>query len=718
MRQMKVNLAFACNEAFFPGLLVTLSSVLLNGTEDAEFRIFVLDGGIRDESWQRLAATLERFSVPTELHKVPIDLGSFAGCKALNENHVAYARLLLPSLIAEPRVVYLDSDLLFLKNVQQLFALPLDGCCAAAGPDSGVKFLHNDCPHPDLLDTKPNAPYFNSGVFVWDLAAWRKQGLDEQVRAFIEQYGASCRLYDQTILNWLLVNKVKLLDPSWNVFSGSTPASFVNLASNIHFVIMKPWQCFQPGINHSLWHSLAELIGYDLAKVKSGSRYRLFKLGKLLWQIRLLALFESALRPLLSSDQRQFIAQLQVTFDHQDQIEELRARWSQRLSPSPAGRLSSATGRSLMRRVSARLAGWLDMIDFFPRPIQAVSYENLPHVQKHAVRKFSSSDMPKSIHEASEWIRWNKGLPGQLRSQYLRSCHTVFLGPGFADEFGNVFSEQRCLVIGASLPYREALQDYYLPKRLFPRIYRGRRVGVLTHGMQDNYYHWLMDVLPRVHMLQSQDSPPTQLYVRTKKNFQKETIRLLGFDDHQIINAAGHELVFAEELTAPFHEIKPPMEHPTWVCDFLRTSFLPLADQEKLNHTPKRIYISRRANPRRQVVNEHEVMGLLEPLGFRSVTLEELPFLDQVRLFQRAEAIIAPHGAALTNLVFAQPGTKVIEFQPWKLQDTFFRLSRSVGLDYYYLKSSTGPVNPMNNHQPLTIDLRTLQETLLLASID
>jgi hypothetical protein len=46
------------------------------------------------------------------------------------------------------------------------------------------------------------------------------------------------------------------------------------------------------------------------------------------------------------------------------------------------------------------------------------------------------------------------------------------------------------------------------------------------------------------------------------------------------------------------------------------------------------------------------------------VYLEGMSVADQILLFQRAEFVISPHGAALANLIFCEPGTKVIEFMP------------------------------------------------------
>lgn len=249
-------------------------------------------------------------------------------------------------------------------------------------------------------------------------------------------------------------------------------------------------------------------------------------------------------------------------------------------------------------------------------------------------------------------------------------------------------------------------------------MYRGHSVAVLTSSLQDNYYHWLMEVLPRIQMIRSQELRPDRIFVQAKTRFQAETLRLLGITKEQILSTAECELVRAQNLMVPFHEIGAGMEHPPWVCSFLRNSFLPYVADGRSDNSATRLYISREGAQWRRVTNETAVIAFLERFGFRKVQLETMPFLDQVGLFHHAKVIVAPHGAALANLVFSQRGTKVFDLQPWKLQDLFFSLSRSVGAHYYYVKSSTGPANPVNNQQQITIDLRELETTLLRARID
>ena len=54
---------------------------------------------------------------------------------------------------------------------------------------------------------------------------------------------------------------------------------------------------------------------------------------------------------------------------------------------------------------------------------------------------------------------------------------------------------------------------------------------------------------------------------------------------------------------------------------------------------------------------------------------------DQILLFQSAEFIIGPHGAGLANLLFCEPGTKVIELMPCvEVRPFFWLISEKLAL--------------------------------------
>ena len=98
----------------------------------------------------------------------------------------------------------------------------------------------------------------------------------------------------------------------------------------------------------------------------------------------------------------------------------------------------------------------------------------------------------------------------------------------------------------------------------------------------------------------------------------------------------------------------------------------------------RKIYISRRNAGRRRILNDAEMEALLVRRGFEMVTLGPQPIEEQARLFAEADVIVAQHGAALTNLLYASPGAKVVEIFSFKGHDEvhFRTICPVLGLDY------------------------------------
>lgn len=73
-----------------------------------------------------------------------------------------------------------------------------------------------------------------------------------------------------------------------------------------------------------------------------------------------------------------------------------------------------------------------------------------------------------------------------------------------------------------------------------------------------------------------------------------------------------------------------------------------------LDHTPDKIFISRRKN--RLVKNESELVGVLSDMGYQRLFFEELSIIEQWSTVRNASEIVAIHGAALGALAFKMCG--------------------------------------------------------------
>lgn len=216
-------------------------------------------------------------------------------------------------------------------------------------------------------------------------------------------------------------------------------------------------------------------------------------------------------------------------------------------------------------------------------------------------------------------------------------------------------------------------QMKYDPSQVGPITHYARTAAFLAGSPVHNYYHWLIDFLPRIHLLQMSGFP-FDYYVMPKlhKAFHWETLSRLGVPKEKIIEIESDPFhLKAERLVVasmPNH-LNPC---PKWCCDFVRNSLLIPGKQK--NPAYKRIYISREDAMWRKVINEDQVMTALSTKGFKKVTLGSLSVEEQIDMFASAECIISAHGAQLSNIVFCTPGTNIIELYA-ATTDCFWQMS-------------------------------------------
>jgi capsular polysaccharide biosynthesis protein len=96
----------------------------------------------------------------------------------------------------------------------------------------------------------------------------------------------------------------------------------------------------------------------------------------------------------------------------------------------------------------------------------------------------------------------------------------------------------------------------------------------------------------------------------------------------------------------------------------------------------ERIYVSRK-NVSRALRDEEVLQAALLELGVRSVVLEELSFVEQVKLFRGTSLVVASHGAGLVGIAFMGQGARVVEITSGEVfEECYRRLAAIRGFDY------------------------------------
>ena len=240
-------------------------------------------------------------------------------------------------------------------------------------------------------------------------------------------------------------------------------------------------------------------------------------------------------------------------------------------------------------------------------------------------------------------------------------------------------------------------------EKLFHKLQIRRRIQGKSLFIGDyfsqalNYCHWVVDNLPRLLVARrlSFDFAHVIGVFMLQAPFQAATLeRVLSPGQDYLAFAQDDGLVAFDELYFVDNASIAHFDHPLLGCDAHLTSAL--VDDLTATVTPqrsRRLYVPRRHS--RSVLNPGEIEPLLAAYGFETIDTDAMSFSEQVATFAEAEAIVGPHGAALTNILFSPPTSKLVEFFPaFGGSPTFYRLATARGQSYScYIDDETHGAN-------------------------
>jgi len=211
-------------------------------------------------------------------------------------------------------------------------------------------------------------------------------------------------------------------------------------------------------------------------------------------------------------------------------------------------------------------------------------------------------------------------------------------------------------------------------------------------GGSDNLYHWLVDFLPGLRRLEAQhDLRHCRIVINAPvARFQEQALSRLGVDPERLIRCRYPALYRFRRLVVPHAGSRrfgidgaPDRWQPTPNAEDLAWLRKCFADAMAPRSRGRRLFLSRADARQRRLVDEDGVFARLAPLGFERIAAGSLSFEQQVRLFSEADIVVGPHGAALTNIVFAPPTATVVELRARYRSPLFFEeLARVRGLEY------------------------------------
>jgi lipopolysaccharide biosynthesis glycosyltransferase len=212
-------IALIADATYMPGAFATAQSILACGLgEDMCVAILHPPGCVSEAVQTWMNTTHPRINL------VAVDAGAVLPPELSSWDSILaplFLRFALAEIFPEAqKIFYVDSDILAVAPVGDVFALELNGKPVAAADDDLVSEMVAVKPrwiaYRDALGVPLGMPYLNCGVLLIDAAVWRASGMKRKLIATYLANREICRYFDQSAINLLLKGDYARLSPAWN----------------------------------------------------------------------------------------------------------------------------------------------------------------------------------------------------------------------------------------------------------------------------------------------------------------------------------------------------------------------------------------------------------------------------------------------------------------------------------------------------------------------
>ena len=320
---------------------------------------------------------------------------------------------------------------------------------------------------------------------------------------------------------------------------------------------------------------------------------------------------------------------------------------------------------------------------------------------------------PRSVRYASD----------EIHGSYLASYSNVFLyGPNLIfDATGRVASEFRV----DCRQFIEYAQSAYFRGR-FPgqrpeiAISRDRKDIVVGGAWRDdvmeipepvflatavepeNWGRWLLTVAPKVVKWRQSRRAGERLLCCADLSWQQKFLEFLGVGGDEVRPHAPGQLHYCRDIRT--------IEYSNAYLSVSareRRFFLSLAQRiaRERGPRPEKLFLSRRSLASefpdyRVMQNERNLIRGLEAIGFATIEPQRYEIAEQIAMLHGARFVVALSGAALFNLVFCKPGTRVVTLETDESHAAgHAALIGSLGLAYGVIFGRQSPSDPTPTHK-------------------
>ncbi len=221
-----VCVVIPADNGFINYLGVLLSSIVKNAGRDNHYDIIIMTTDITESGRQDILA-LQKPNITIYFAYVNGMIDSMNFGLSGRYTKFTFFRMLIPEILEGiDKVIYLDADTLVLCDIADLYHIDLEDKLVAATFDPLISawqsFDSGMRPYFNKLGIGEPGKYIQAGVLLLNVKEIQKTGI---MKTMLEEaFRGKYILNDQDILNIYIKNRVKFIDPRWNVININSEA--------------------------------------------------------------------------------------------------------------------------------------------------------------------------------------------------------------------------------------------------------------------------------------------------------------------------------------------------------------------------------------------------------------------------------------------------------------------------------------------------------------
>ncbi len=203
----RINIALGMTQDWQKYARVTIASILLNASSKDEYYFYIMS----DEFTQDDKRNFVKLSLikDAEFEFIKMNESDFEGVIHDWLGVSSSYRLKLSTITKLDKVLYLDSDVIILKNINELYSIDVSDYYMAAVEDKMSFWMRNR-----IAGMGENNPFINGGVQLMNLTNFRKDNLENII---FEKLRSNVGYTDQDVINDVCHKKILSLPLKYNL---------------------------------------------------------------------------------------------------------------------------------------------------------------------------------------------------------------------------------------------------------------------------------------------------------------------------------------------------------------------------------------------------------------------------------------------------------------------------------------------------------------------